>query len=296
MKAIHLWMLTALVFASLAVTLAQAGARLGWHLAGRTSVTLPDTPVAAARPARATSGPGAEAIQALAPFGSAEVTTAAPQATAQPLSALGLELRGVFVDRDPARSKAFIARSGKTAVYRIGAEVADQVTLQEITDTHITLDQNGALQKLYFRGATPVDAPTPEALADATPKEDPMDRLRAAIRPGRGSLDLRETPNDGSIDGHINMWRERINRNPAEVMETIGLEATGNGYTIRDNPNIGVTLAGLKTGDLVTRVNGQQVGDPTRDRTLYDEIAASGIARLEVVRDGSTLMMSFPLR
>lgn len=65
---------------------------------------------------------------------------------------------------------------------------------------------------------------------------------------------------------------------------------------IAESHDVGVKLAGLKSGDLVRSVNGQTVGNPDDDRRFYDRIAASGQARLEVERNGRILTFSFPLR
>ncbi|KZZ62765.1 hypothetical protein A3764_00950 [Sulfitobacter sp. HI0129] len=92
------------------------------------------------------------------------------------------------------------------------------------------------------------------------------------------------------------MWRERIRANPAEVLDTIGLVPTDNGYRIADEHDTGVSRAGLQAGDVVTTVNGQAVGNVEQDRALYDSVAASGIARIEVERNGKTIVMSFPLQ
>ena len=54
--------------------------------------------------------------------------------------------------------------------------------------------------------------------------------------------------------------------------------------------------AGLAPGDVVEKVNGVQVGDAERDRRLFDEAVVSGRARVEVVRDGRRIILSFPLR
>ncbi len=92
------------------------------------------------------------------------------------------------------------------------------------------------------------------------------------------------------------MWRSRIIANPKQVLDTIGLVRTDDGYRIAEQHDSGVARAGLRAGDLVRTVNGQQVGDLDSDRRLYDEVAASGLARIEVDRDGETITMSFPLR
>ena len=79
-------------------------------------------------------------------------------------------------------------------------------------------------------------------------------------------------------------------------MDSVGVELVENGYRVKADPNIGVTLAGLKPGDVITRLNGEAVGDLNSDKQLYDDVAASGIARLEVVRNGRALLLTFPLR
>jgi general secretion pathway protein C len=79
-------------------------------------------------------------------------------------------------------------------------------------------------------------------------------------------------------------------------MNRVGIELVENGYRVRTDPNIGVTLAGLRPGDVITSLNGQSIGDMEQDRILYDDVAAAGIARLEVVRDGQTMLLTFPLR
>ena len=69
-----------------------------------------------------------------------------------------------------------------------------------------------------------------------------------------------------------------------------------NGYRIAEQHDSGVGLAGLRAGDIVTSVNGQAVGDVEQDRSLFDNVAASGLARVEVQRDGRTIVLSFPLQ
>ena len=99
-----------------------------------------------------------------------------------------------------------------------------------------------------------------------------------------------------TMQEYIAYWRARIQANPAQVMGIIGLELVPNGYRVTENHNIGVTRAGLLAGDVVTTVNGQSVGDIAADRVLYDRVADSGLATIEVIREGDTLLMSFPLR
>ena len=99
-----------------------------------------------------------------------------------------------------------------------------------------------------------------------------------------------------NVEDRIDLWRERIRENPQELLDSIGLIPDADGYRIAEQHDGGVDLAGLRAGDVITSVNGQAVGDVDRDRQLFDEVVASGQARLEVLRDGGVLVLTFPLQ
>jgi general secretion pathway protein C len=276
-------------------TVLVAGARLAWHLDGHTSVLPTPLPAPASTPEQPASRDIGRII-ALAPFGSAAAPEPAPDTDA-PAARLNVRLRGVLVDPDPAQSRAFLQVANATDVYRIGdpVEAAELVAINADT---VTLSTEGGLRVIGFGGELDDDGTPAQAEPEEAPaaQNDPFARLAAAIVPGQGSIDLREAPPPETTEQYIDLWRERITANPQAAMDTVGVELVENGYRIKSDPNIGVTLAGLKPGDVVTRLNGQTVGDLDSDRKLYDEVAASGIARLEVLRDGQALLLTFPLR
>lgn len=294
MTSARAWMITVLVMVALIGSVASAILQLRWHQAGHTNVL----PQAVSLPAAAVETPPQQdttAIVALAPFGKQTVIVAdAP--TAETVR-LDVALRGVLVDPDPALSRAFVLVAGSTEVFQIGATIegtelvainADTITLKSDQGLHI-VGFDGVLED----GQTVAQDPAAEAKENPT---DPFARLAAAIVPGQGSIDLREAPPPETTQDYINLWRKRITENPQAAMDTVGVELVENGYRIKPDPNIGVTLAGLRPGDVVTRLNGQAVGDLDKDRQLYDEVAAAGIARVEVIRDGQALLLTFPLR
>lgn len=288
------WLAVIAVCAALAVTLVRPAERLVRHLAGQITITAEGLQ-------RQDIAPRADAvdtasIRALAPFGSVD----APQTTTAPSDQgrqLDVRLSGVLVAPDPAASRALVLIGGKGGFYRVGDEVAPDAILMTVRSDAVGIEVDGTLRDYGFDGLIGDDTPGPVAPAE-TPETggSAQDRFAASVVPGRGSLDLRDPPPPENTEEYIALWRQRIIENPNGVLETIGLEAGDNGYTIKQDPNIGVTLAGLRPGDVVTRVNGQAVGNPEKDRTFYDEIAASGHARLEVVRGGEKILMSFPLR
>jgi general secretion pathway protein C len=91
-------------------------------------------------------------------------------------------------------------------------------------------------------------------------------------------------------------YGDRFRDDPQAVLDEFGLLATAEGYQVTDAASDPVLRAGLLPGDLVATVNGQQVGNIQRDLNLFDEITAAGHARVEVVRDGRRMTLSFPLQ
>lgn len=284
---------TAVLLAALG-SLAAAAAPVAWHLGGW-SAALPERPpapsgAAGEGPAPTDVGP----ILDLAPFGAvAEVAPATPIGE----TTLDLVLRGVVVGGGPAASMAFIGHDGRTRAYRPGDTVAERARLVEVVSGRVVIEVDGELQTLSFPdpdGAATAAAPA----APAAPSgPDRLKALVAAQTQGAGA-DAAEGDEDArpqSTQDYIDLWRDRIRANPGEVLDAIGLIPTGNGYRIAEQHDSGVGLAGLRAGDVVTSVNGQEVGDVERDRQLFDEVAASGLARVEVQRDGRTITLSFPL-
>ncbi|MEO0913714.1 MAG: type II secretion system protein N, partial [Pseudomonadota bacterium] len=250
-----------------------------WHSLGHNGQRIDPIPRVAnlqqAVPLEATD------ILAPAPFGAVARAEVEPAAVAP--SALDLTLIGILQASDPSRSSALITGPEGTLRYRRGDTVQEGAALIDIASDHVVLRVGGTLRPLYF----------PDAVASEPAPARDISRLRAA------TVVAKRLPREATLENtqsYIDLWRRRIAANPEDVLTAIGLIPTEAGYVIADKHDSGVRLAGLRPGDLVSRVNGQQVGDVEADKRFYDEIAASGQARLEVVRGGQTLTMTFPLR
>lgn len=225
------------------------------------------------------------AIAAFAPFGHPDAIEIAAQ---QPSVVVpNFVLRGVMLVSE-GRSAALIAHSGRTQAYGLGEEVAGGYEVMAIAQKSVEL---GTGTSNLFLRLDETAQETPGSRAKVEPSG--LDRLK-------DSLVLAEKYQKPSkpetTSEHIDYWRKRILKNPQAVLDEIGLEATESGYLIKSRHDIGVKLAGFKSGDMVRRVNGQAVGNPDADRKFYDEIAATGEARVEVERGGKLLSFSFSLR
>lgn len=217
-------------------------------------------------------------VWALAPFGVPPGPVAAPTGTrADP----GLTLSGVLIADDPAASVAFVApRGGRALAFGIGETLPGGATLVEVLRGGVVLDIDGMRETLGF----PV----------AAAKADGAAAIRARLPGAAAGVAL---PREGTPpDQVIETYRRLIAANPAAVLDRLGLEATPEGYRIGATAHQGVRRAGLRPGDVVARVNGVAVGDPERDRRLFDAVAEEGRARVEVVRDGRSIILSFPVR
>ena len=258
-----------------ALTLGVAAGPVVWHLAGDSGRVRPQV---TALPDRAAPAPSIAPILALAPFGAAPVAAPAAPAAAQETS-LGLTLLGVMIAEPASLSRAVIAPTGgKSAIYSVGSRLPGEAVLLGVAARQVVLSVNGTREILSF--------PDPDA---ARP---------VGVQPGlaAGVLGTQPTARADTPDAIIASIRARIDTNPKAVLEQIGLEPTDQGYRIATRHDSGVDRAGLRAGDIVTSVNGQPVGDLESDRKLYDEVAASGRARLEVLRGEAKFVMTFPLR
>lgn len=249
-------------------------------LNGPAAVQLPKPPAEAA--------PDLADIFALAPFGRLPV----PQSTSETGAAdhPDIVLRGIFAAREAA-STALLDVGGVPGLYRETMQVSDRLEVSRITSQLVELTDGAVTMTLRFDEDTEVG--TPMESAEAKAPASLFERLQGGFvipatykKPGKPETTAQ----------YIDYWRMRVRKNPQAVLDEIGLRSTDQGYVIADKHDIGVRLAGLRSGDLVRSVNGQAVGDPEADRRFYDEIAATGEARIEVERGGRVLSFSFPLR
>lgn len=260
------------------ISLGVAAGPVAWRVAGDSGLTVgPGPAVPTAGITRLDLSP----ILAFAPFGSPLAPVASAEVVGE--TGLGLTLLGVTLSTPASQSRAIIGGgdSGRAESYSIGAQITTTASLAEVTRTHVVLLVEGRLETLSF---AKLGTTRPAATGGAD--------LRNLI-PQAGT---EATPNVNDADAVIARYRAAILQNPQSVMDRLGLEVTDQGYQITDAASPGVLQAGFRPGDVVTNVNGQKVGDIPSDQRYFDEVAASGKARVELLRDGQAIIMTFPLR
>lgn len=254
---------TAAVIASVAIALAG----LTWRLAGNSDDAGRRVTASAAPPPPAIDvGP----LLALAPFGKT-AAAAAP-------STLSLELRGILLAAPRSASSVLIGTAGgPSRAWMLGQAIDGGAVVQDIAIDHVVLSVNGQLQTLAFPrpGATAGTSPaiSPAATATATALGFSAAPPAAALPPAAAG-----------------------GTSTQALLDSMGATPTSRGYRIGQNVSGAMRQAGLQPGDVIEKVNGTVVGDVERDRSLLDAAAKAGVARVEVVRNGTRVTLAFPLR
>jgi general secretion pathway protein C len=129
-------------------------------------------------------------------------------------------------------------------------------------------------------GAAPVAAPAVPAVAPAAP-----------VTPEPQTAPLASSPVGSSPTAG-----QRPTNSPAAAMTTMGVAPSAQGYVVSADSPPQILRAGLKAGDIIRSLNGQTLGDPTRDRQVFENAVGAGRARVEVLRDGRSMTLTVPLR
>ena len=263
------WFAAAAALVSVGIAAEPLARRLGGE---RDPLRLP----AAAAPATAEPPLSLDPIHDLAPFGRVEQAGApAPEAEE---TALDLTLHGVVIAASPENSRAIVSSGAEPPqAYAPDDRIADVATLVAVEHDVVVLEVDGRREALLF------SVPAAQAAEDAPARS--LSVLPQIAEPA---------PTDTALA--ISEMREGFRDNPYRVLDELGIEATEAGYRVGASPAEAVRRAGLRPGDIVDLVNGHRVGNVELDRRFYDSVAATGQARVEVVRGGDRLVLSFPLQ
>ena len=200
----------------------------------------------------------------------------------------GLTLLGVAVAADPALSRAIIAGGDAPGRgYAVGAAVAPGIVLAGIRATHVVLSVNGQQQSLFFPKSGELAAT--DNITDAAAGTVDLAHLIPMVQ----EPDAAAAP--ALPDDPVALMRDELHQDGMGLLRRLGLEPAEGGYRIGENPAPVLQQAGLVPGDLVTRVNGQQVGNLDQDQRYFDTVVASGQARLDILRGGAAITLTFPL-
>ena len=187
---------------------------------------------------------------------------------------LNLKLQGVIASNQPEKSWAIIGEASSQKLYKIGDKIpgARNVSLKDVADLWVILDNNGKAEKLWLYGEDgkkvastrrqprKAPAPKPKEPANVTKRQISSDQIAQAKSIGDVVRFMVATENGQMVGYKVRPGRKR------ELFDQVG----------------------LKNNDIVVSVNGIEVNEPQKVREVYQALKTATEANLEVMRDGST--------
>lgn len=260
--------------------LTYALAQLTWRLLPAPE-PMPFPPVSVQAVAAPTSGLIAAAAEVANwhLFGRKDPTAAGPVPEALPDTRLGLMLRGLLASTDPKYSLAIVADpAGQENYYKVGDSLPGGAELHEIHADRIVLRRAGQYETLRL------------------PKEGVDLQSRAAgMMPPSTSAAL---PASGAP---LASYRQALVNNPQQVADLVHIEAAqdGNrfrGYRLQPGRDPGfLARYGLRPGDVVTRINGVTLDNPTKGVEAMRQLSEAPMIDLEVERNGVREQFMLPV-
>ena len=228
-------------------------------------------------------------------------TVAAPVKPAVvPETRLNLKLRGVFASIDDNAARAIIADSrGDEDSYRLGSELPGGAILNEIHADHVILEHNGRLETLKL----PVDVP--EAGAGSRSASAGSTRTSAGRSSSRSSSsgDLSQASSSTADNAALlGQYRDALVNNPNSVMGLINVrpyqkDGQLKGYRLRPGKDRALLRRfGLRSGDVVTAVNGVPMNNPVKALEVLRDISSASQLTVDIERNGTPQSFTFQIQ
>jgi general secretion pathway protein C len=200
-------------------------------------------------------------------FGIATADPSAQDPANAPPSTSNLVLAGTIATQDPKRGVAIIIDGGPSKVYSVGDNVGG-ASLHSVYLDHVILDRGGALETLILpRLMGPgMHARGPARRGAADPRTaTAVQNIRQLVQQDPSILDqvMRTVPSYDSAAGKLRGFRAYPGKN-RQIFNKLG----------------------LKSGDLVTAINGTVLDDPQRSQEVFNTIQSSDHVTVDVERGG----------
>jgi len=203
------------------------------------------------------------------------IKTSEPKAA--PKTRLRLILKGVFTAEQGGASGAIVEEIGKAAnYYGLGDTLPGNAVLEEVYSDRVLLRRNGKLETLSFDDKA---ASSQNIIAKSAPPvhKKPMERV--------------ESP-----EQFINEAARQISSNPEKALTSVGLAPSDDGGYVYQGGNPMLSGLNLQKGDVIRSVNGNPLGDIKKDKDLMKSLYEQGSLEVEVMRDGASFFINYPLR
>ena len=199
---------------------------------------------------------------------------------------LNIKLWGTALAADPTQSFAIIEdlAARRQALYRVGDDILDAATLAKVEWDRVVLERNGDEEVLELASARGPATTTTTGAAGA------------AIAGER----IRKTADDKFVIDRRELEKTVANLNEVftqaravpyfEEGKTVGFRV----FAIK--PGSVFEKIGLQNGDIINRVNGVELTDPTKAISLFTELQNEGHIAVDLQRNKTTKGFSYEIR
>ena len=185
-----------------------------------------------------------------------------------PETTLDLKLFGLRADDGVTGSAILETPDRVQKTYRIDDEVISGVFLRGVTKTYIVLEADGVIERLTFvKPETALSRKAEEKAGEAAPDMQARKPAARAVTPAQIMASVRLSP------------------------KMSGPNLTGYTLAPRGNTKL-LDTVGLKSGDIVTAVNGQALTDPATMPRLIAQLSSGKTATLTLLRDNTPLTVT----
>jgi general secretion pathway protein C len=256
-----------LVSLALAALIAVELARIGISLLSGGPVKSPQPVLSSAATRNPHTGVDVQAVTSAHLFGVAAIDAASQDPANAPQSTANLVLAGTIATQDPKHGVAIISDGGPSKVYSVGDNIGG-AALHSVYLDHVILDRVGVLETLplpRLLGPGMHAAPIVRRAGADARTVAAVDNIRRMVQQDPGILDqvMRTVPSYDNAAGKLRGFRAYPGRN-----------------------RLIFTKLGLRSGDLVTAINGTQLDDPQRSQEVFNTIQTSDRATVTIERAG----------
>jgi general secretion pathway protein C len=223
-----------------------------------------------------------------------EEGTEAHEPEAVALSDLGIQLVGTLVSSKPEWSFVIVKVQNESKLFGVGSSIQDKATIVEVAQRYMVVEigQKREFVKLgeQYGGGPKVATLGPPRIAPPVPGGGQTDYSRGVRKVG---------PYEYQID------RAMLEENLQDLSK-LGMEARiipnyvdgkYQGFRLVGlTPNSLLRAIGLESGDLVTRVNGQDIDTPNKALQLFEQLRASPTISLDIERRGQKATMTYKVK
>jgi general secretion pathway protein C len=242
--------------------------QIGYSLISK-PLKSPQPVVAASVPRAQRTGVDIQTVVSAHLFGVAVADPSTQDPENAPQSSANLLLAGTIATQNPKRGVAIISDAGSASkVYSVGERIGG-ASLHSVYLDHVILDRGGALETLLLPRQLPPSAGRAVS-ALRRPAGDPrtaaaVDNIRRMVQQDPGILDqvMRTVASYDNAAGKLRGFRAYPGRNRAIFSKL-----------------------GLKSGDLVTAINGTPLDDPQRSQDVFNTIQTSDHVTVTIERGG----------